>query len=152
MVEMADQSQQESRKRIVNFYLGNIEKGKSFTSAILKERRFAKSTVSHFLQSFEDRKTANKKAGSGKISPKPPAQARKCLVKSPEGGQLQEAWFKTQLHVVLQLSVRNTEALREEGMTFHKRKKALQPPQPWKRGNMYKCSKLLPEHIRQDGL
>ena len=45
MVEMADQSQQESRKRIVNFYLGNQEKGKSFTSAIFKTRRFAKSTV-----------------------------------------------------------------------------------------------------------
>ena len=45
MVEMADQSQQESRKRIVNFYLGNKEKGKSFTSAIFKKRRFAKSTV-----------------------------------------------------------------------------------------------------------
>ena len=48
MVEMADRSQQESRKRIVNFYLGNIEKGKSFTSAIFKKRRFAKSTVYPF--------------------------------------------------------------------------------------------------------
>ena len=26
----------------------------------------------------------------------------------------------------------------------------MQPPQPWKRGN--KCSKLLQEHNRQDGL
>ena len=49
MGEMADQSQQESRKRIVNFYLGNIEKGKSFTSAIFKERRFSKSTVYPFF-------------------------------------------------------------------------------------------------------
>ena len=48
IIEMADQSQQVSRKRIVNFYLGNIEKGKSFTSAIFKERRFAKSTVYPF--------------------------------------------------------------------------------------------------------
>ena len=73
-----------------------------------------------------DRKTTNKKAGSGTICPKPPAQAHKCLVKSPEGGQLQEAWFKSQL---LQSAcgvstVTNTEAFRKEGMTFRKRKKA----------------------------
>ena len=99
MVEMADQSQPESRKRIVNFYLGNKEKGKSFTSTIFKSGVLRKTLFTHFLQSFEDRKTTKKKAGSGTICPKPPAQARKCLVKSPEGGQLQEAWFKTQLHV-----------------------------------------------------
>ena len=42
MVEMADQSQQESRKRIVNFYDGNREKGKCFTCAFFKKRGFAK--------------------------------------------------------------------------------------------------------------
>ena len=45
MEEMADQSQQESRKRIVNFYDRNKEKGKSFTCAFFKKLGFAKSTV-----------------------------------------------------------------------------------------------------------
>ena len=48
MVEMADQIQPESRKRIVNFHLGIKEKGKSFTSAIFKKPHFAKSTVYPF--------------------------------------------------------------------------------------------------------
>ena len=101
MVEMADQSQQESRKRTENFYDGNKEKGKSFTCAFLKSWVCKKALFTNVLQSFEDRKTTKKKAGSGPICPKSPAQARTCLIKSLEGGQLQEAWFKTQLHVVL---------------------------------------------------
>ena len=42
---MTDQSQQESRKRIVNFSDGNKEKGKSFTCAFFKKLGFAKSMV-----------------------------------------------------------------------------------------------------------
>ena len=70
----------------------------------LKSGVLQKAPFIHVLQSFEDRETTKKKAGSGTIYPKPAAQARKCLVKSPDGGQLQEAWFKIQLHVVLRLS------------------------------------------------
>ena len=64
MVEMAVQSEQESRNRIANFYLGKKEKGKSFTSAIqsLKSGVLRKALFTHFLQSFQDRKTTNKKA------------------------------------------------------------------------------------------
>ena len=42
IIEMADQSIQESRKRIVNFYLGNKEKGRSFTCAFFKKAGFCK--------------------------------------------------------------------------------------------------------------
>ena len=45
MVEMADQSQQESRKRIVNFYDGNKEKRKSFFCAFFLKLGFAKRAV-----------------------------------------------------------------------------------------------------------
>ena len=68
----------------------------------LKSGVLQKAQFIQVLQSFEDRKTVTKKkAGSGTICPKPAAQARKCLVKSPDGGQLQDSWFKFQLHVVL---------------------------------------------------
>ena len=64
IIEMADQSQQESRKRIANFYLGNKEKGKFSHLQFLKSGVLRKALFTHFLQSFEDRKTTNKKAGS----------------------------------------------------------------------------------------
>ena len=107
MVKMADQVSKRAEEEIL---MQNKENGKSFTCAFFKG--FAKSTVTNILQSFEDRKTTKIKAGS-----------RKCLVKSPEGGQLQEAWFKTQLHVLQLLVTRRTEVFEEEATTFHKRKK-----------------------------
>ena len=45
MLEMADQSQQESGKRTVNFHDENKDDGKSFTCAFFKNLGFAKSTV-----------------------------------------------------------------------------------------------------------
>ena len=113
-----------------------------FKSGVLRKGRFT-----HVLQSFEERKTTKKKAGYGTICPKSPAQARKCLVKSPEGGQLKEGWLKIPLHVVLQLSA----TLTPSGvMAYHftRRRRSMQPPQPLKRG---KCLKLLQEHNRRDG-
>ena len=66
-----------------------------------------------------------------------------------KGGQLQEAWFKTQLHVVHQLSA----TLRPSGRkAWHstRERMSMQPLQPWKRGN--KCLELLQGDNRQDGL
>ena len=58
MVKMADQSHQESGKRIVNFYDGNREKGESFTGTFFfKHWVLQKALFTHVLQSFEDRKT-----------------------------------------------------------------------------------------------
>ena len=74
-----------------------------------------KAPFTHALQSFEDSKSTKKKAVSGTACPKPPAQARKCLVKSLAEGQVQEAWlnfncmwcFNCQRHWGLQEGRRN---------------------------------------------
>ena len=57
MVEMADQSQQESRKRNVNFHDENKENGKSLLVRFLKSWVLQKALFTHVLQSFGDRKT-----------------------------------------------------------------------------------------------
>ena len=50
MALIADQSQQDSGKRIVNFYIGNEEKEKSVPCAFFKKGAWAKSLLSSHLR------------------------------------------------------------------------------------------------------
>lgn len=140
MVIMAEISQRQRRESIVNFYCGNQEKGKAFTWAYFKKQGFSKSSVYSILRTFEDRKTTERKAGSGTACPKLPPKVKNRLVKAAsdrKGVSCRKLALKFN---VGPSTVSKT--LRKEGVCYHKRTKvpAATPDQEHKQ--QVRCRKL----------
>ena len=81
MVEMTDQSQQESRKRIVNFHDGKKENEKYFTCAFFKKAGFCKKHCLHIMRIEKQQRT---KLDLEQSAPSPQRKVTS-LVKSLEG-------------------------------------------------------------------
>ena len=63
---MAAKCELEVRKSIVQVYAFNQEKGKSWTVPYFRKERVPRSTVYSVLKTFEERRSVEKKPGSGK--------------------------------------------------------------------------------------
>lgn len=119
---MAGGKEKKNRETIVNFYCANKEKGKAFTFSRFKKEGVAKSTVYSILKTFEERKTVERKPGSGRRCAKltPPVKKRllkaACDKKGVSCRKLAGKFNVDPSHVC--------RVLRKEGVSFHKRRKA----------------------------
>lgn len=119
---MAELSLKQQRESIVNFYIEHKEKGKSFTCAKFKKEGVARSTIYSILRTFEERKTTDRKTGSGRASHKVTSQVRKRLVKAASDKAGVSSRKLAGKFGVCASTV--SKVLREEGIKYLKRLKA----------------------------
>lgn len=120
--EMEELNESQRRKLVVQFYEKHESSGKAFAVRHFVEMGMSRSSVYHILRSFEERKTVERKAGSGKVPAKLPTTVRKRLVRAAADRN-----GVTQRKLASKFGVSQPyvcKVLQEEGLKHHKKEKA----------------------------
>ena len=119
---MAESRLEKQRNCIVNYYIANKDKGKAFTCAKFKKEGVARSTVYSVLKTFEERKTVQRKPGSGRPTSKTTPAVRKRIVKAASDKAGVSSRKLAGKFGVCACTVRKV--LKEEGVKYVKRVRA----------------------------